>query len=66
MDLFRQVLFRRSFTLAAGFLGICKWTLTLLAVESSSAVFAIYFMRSAGLFALIKDGGKTIKSLVAN
>ena len=28
---------------------IYKWTLTLLTVESSSAVFAIYFMGSAGL-----------------
>ena len=28
---------------------IYKWTLTLLTVESSSAVFAIYFMRLAGL-----------------
>ena len=28
---------------------IYKWTLTLLRVESSSAVFAIYFIRSAGL-----------------
>ena len=27
---------------------IYKWTLTLLTVESSWAVFAIYFMRSAG------------------
>ena len=29
---------------------ICRWTLRLLTVESSSAVFAIYFMRSADLF----------------
>ena len=28
---------------------IYKWTLTLLTVESSWVVFAIYFMRSAGL-----------------
>ena len=28
---------------------IYKWTLILLTVESSWAVFAIYFMRSAGL-----------------
>ena len=28
---------------------IYKWTLTLLKVESSSAVFAIYFVLSAGL-----------------
>ena len=28
---------------------IYKWTLTLLTVESSSVVFAIYFMQSAGL-----------------
>ena len=28
---------------------IYKWTLTLLTVENSSAVFTIYFMRSADL-----------------
>ena len=28
---------------------VYKWTLTLLTVESSSAVFAIYFVWSAGL-----------------
>ena len=39
--------------------------MTLLTVESFSAVFAIYFMQSASLFALIKDGGKkTIKALM--
>ena len=28
---------------------VYKWTLTLLRIESSLAVFAIYFMQSAGL-----------------
>ena len=40
------------------FSNICKWTLTLLTVESSWVVLSIYFMQSVGLFFLIQDGGK--------
>ena len=44
---------------------VYKWILTLLTVESSSAVFAIYFMRSADLlYPLIQDGSKNHKSAV--
>ena len=37
---------------------VYKWTLTLLTVESSSAVFAIYLCGQPVCCALIKDGGQ--------
>ena len=43
---------------------IYKWTLTLLTVETSLAMFAIHvcFMQSAGMYALIRDGRKNHES----
>ena len=40
---------------------VYKWILTLLTVESSSAAFPIYFMRS---YTLIQDGSKNRESAV--
>ena len=43
---------------------IWKWTLTLLTVESSSVVFATYFMWSLVCFVLIQDGGKNCEKAI--